>query len=83
MQPQRRIPFHVENELEKLEHDDVIEKIPDNKPTAWVSPVVIVPSKQNNDIRLCVDMRVANTVVKRRRHQIPTLESVSMELNDA
>ena len=45
-------------------------------------PVVVVP-KQNNNIRLCVDMRVANTAIKRTRHPIPTLESVSMELNGA
>ncbi|CAB4005816.1 uncharacterized protein K02A2.6-like [Paramuricea clavata] len=57
-QPQRRIPFHlrqkVENEIKKLEHDDIIEKIPENTPTEWVSPVVV--PKQNNNIRLCVDM---------------------------
>ena len=85
-QPQRKIPFHlrkkVENEIEKLEQDDIIEKIPENTPTEWVSPVVVVP-KQNNNIRLCVDMCVANTAIKRTRHPIPTLESVSMELNGA
>ena len=36
-QPQRRIPFHlrqkVENEIKKLEHDYIIEKIPENTPT--------------------------------------------------
>ena len=46
-QPQRRIPFHlrqkVENEMKKLGHDDINEKIPENTPTEWVSPVVIVP----------------------------------------
>ena len=66
--------------IEKLEQDDIIEKIPENTPTEWVSSVVVVP-KQNNNIRLCVDMRVANTAIKRTRHPIPTLESVSMELN--
>ena len=85
-QPQRRIPFHlrqkVENELERLEHDDIIDKIPDNTPTEWVSPVVIV-RKRNNNIRLCVDMRLANTAIKRIRHPIPTLESVSLEPNGA
>ena len=85
-QPQRRIPFHlrhkVENELEKLEHDDIIEKIPDNTPTEWVSTVVIVP-KRNNNIRLCVDMRIANTAIKQTRHPIPTLQSVSLEFNGA
>ena len=82
-QPQQKIPFHlrkkVENEIEKL--DDIIEKIPENTPTEWVFPVVVVP-KQNNNIRLCVDMHVANTAIKRTRHPILTLlESVSMELN--
>jgi hypothetical protein len=36
-QLQRRIPFHlrqkVENEIKKLEHDDIIEKIPENTST--------------------------------------------------
>lgn len=72
----------VENEIEKLEHGDIIEKIPENKPTEWISPVVIVP-KQKNNIRLCVDMCVANTAIKQTRHAIPTLGSVSVELNGA
>jgi hypothetical protein len=49
--------------MKNLEHDDIVEKIPENTPTEWVSPVVIVP-KQNNNIRLCVDMQVANTAIK-------------------
>ncbi|XP_046862400.1 myotubularin-related protein 5-like [Xenia sp. Carnegie-2017] len=51
-------------------------------PTDWVSPVVIVPKRDGN-IRLCVDMRIANTAIKRTRHPIPTVEAVSMELNGA
>jgi hypothetical protein len=39
-------------------HDDIIENIPENTPTEWVFPVVIVP-KQNNNIRR------ANTAIKR------------------
>ena len=50
--PQRKIPFHlrskVENEIEKLPHDDIIETIPENTPTEWVSPVVTVPNMNNN-----------------------------------
>ncbi len=83
-QPRRRIPFHlrqkVDDEINKLEQEDIIEKVPENTPTEWVSPVVIVP-KQDNKIRMCVDMRAANTAIKRTRHPIPTLESVSTELN--
>ena len=85
-QPQRRTPFHlrlkVESEIHRLENDDIIEKIPEGMPTDWVSPVVIVPKRDGN-IRLCVDMRIANTAIKRTRHPIPTVEAVSMELNGA
>ena len=84
-QPHRRIPFHlrpkVECALEKLE-EYTIEKIPENAPTEWVSPLVIVP-KQDNNVRLCVDMRAANTAIKRTRHPIPTIEAVAQELNGA
>ncbi|XP_046858634.1 uncharacterized protein K02A2.6-like [Xenia sp. Carnegie-2017] len=85
-QPQRRTPFHlrlkVESEIHRLENDDIIEKIPEGMPTDWVSPVVIVPKRDGN-IRLCVDMRIANTAIKRTRHPIPTVEAASMELNGA
>ncbi len=46
-QQQRRIPFHlrekVEQELKKLELQDIIEKVPDTEHTDWVSPIVVVP----------------------------------------
>ena len=58
-QAHRRIPFSVrpklEAELEKLEADDIIERV--EKPTSWVSPVVITPKRSSNEIRLNVDMR--------------------------
>ena len=87
-QPPRRIPFHlrqkVESELCKLEQDDIIEKVPENTPTDWVSPVVIVPKPNQPDkIRLCVDMRAANTAIRRTRHPIPTVEATCLELNGA
>ena len=72
-QPHRRIPFHlrekVENELDRLEQLDIIEKV--DGPTDWVSPVVIAP-KKNGDIRICVDIRKANEAIKRERHITPT-----------
>lgn len=54
-QPARRIPFHlrkkVEQELHKLEQQDIIEKV--EGPTPWVSPLVVIP-KKNGDVRICV-----------------------------
>ena len=83
-QQTRRIPFHirekVEMQMQKLETQDIIEKVPDNEHMDWVSPKVVVP-KSDDKIRVCVDMRAANTATKRIRHPIPTVKDISLELN--
>lgn len=75
-QQPRRIPLSQRAKLaekqEELERLDIIEKA--EGPTPWVSPVVIVPKK--NDIRLCVDMIRANEAVIRERHPIPTVDEI-------
>ena len=85
-QQQRRVPFHlrekVEMELKNLESQDIIEKVPESEHTDWVSPIVVVPKKEGK-IRICVDMRAANTAVKRIRHPIPTVKDIALELNGA
>ena len=62
-QRQRRIPFHLRaknyTELRHLEQGNIIEKVPDTDETAWISPLVIVPQKDDK-IRLCVDTRASN-----------------------
>ena len=85
-QRQRKIPFHlrakVDSELNRLQQEDIIEKVPDNDETDWISPVVIVP-EQDEQIRLCVDMRAANTAIKRVCHPIPTVRDILLDLNGA
>ena len=85
-QPQRRIPFHIradiQRALEELEQQYIIERVPDNQTTPWVSPIVPVPKKDGGG-RISVDMRLANEAIKRVRHPIPTVDDVSFELNGA
>ena len=82
-----RIPFHlrskVEDELDRLERADVIEKVSSSSATDWVSRVVIVPKKNQDEIRVCVDMRDANKAIKRTRHVTPTLEELVSDLSGA
>eukprot|EP00795_Rhopilema_esculentum_P010249 gene10249-18940_t len=70
-QPQRRIPFHlrkkVKEAITQLEKEGIIEAVPENAPLQWVSPIVVVP-KKDGSVRLCVDMRVPNTAIKRYRN---------------
>ena len=83
-QPVRRTPFSlrekVKEKIEELVAMDIIEPV--EGPTPWVSPVLIVP-KQNDEIRLCVDMRRANEVIIRERYQIPTVDEVLHNLNQS
>ena len=67
--------------MEKLEADDIIERV--EKPTSWVSPVVITPKRSSNEIRLNVDMREANEAIPRTHTVMPTLDDIINELNGA
>ena len=85
-QPHRRVPFHVrqkvEEELRKLEEDDIIERV--TGPTPWVSPIVTPPKPKDPDqVGICVDMRQANVAIQRERHLTPTMDDVIHELNGA
>ena len=55
VQKPRRIPFNLldraENQIHDLLDQDIIERVPDNQPRNWVSPPVIAPKPDSNDIR--------------------------------
>ena len=83
---QRRLPFHIRDRVDKaldqLLEDDVIEQVPENQPTPWVSPIVAIPQKDET-IRLCLDMRKPNEAIKRTRFPIPTSKDIDILLNGA
>ena len=83
-QKHRRVPFHVRKDLEdQLRADEELGVIQSpSGPTPWVSPVVCVP-KKNGKLRVCVDMRCANTAIKRERHATPTVNELVNDLNGA
>lgn len=82
-QPVCRIPFglceKVDKKLDELLELDIIEEVPDG-PSGWISPLVVV-SKGDGDVRVCVDMRRANEAIIRERHPIPTVEELLHDLN--
>ncbi|XP_028415679.1 uncharacterized protein K02A2.6-like [Dendronephthya gigantea] len=80
VQKQRRIPFNLldraENKIQDLLDQDIIERVPDNQPRSWVSPPVIAPKPDSNDIRFCIDMRMANEAIQCPCTQIPTMADI-------
>ncbi|XP_060606276.1 uncharacterized protein K02A2.6-like [Ruditapes philippinarum] len=86
-QTPRRVPFHVraqvENELKSLEEMDVIEKVI-GLPTPWVSNLVAAPKPNApHEVRVCVDMRKANTAIKTEKNVCPTVDDIILTLNGA
>jgi hypothetical protein len=73
----RPVPVHVrpklKAELDRLENLGIIQKC--DEPTEWVSPIVIVP-KPNGQIRICLDPRNLNKVIKREHFKIPTTQEI-------
>ena len=90
-QPQRRIPYHIREKvktaLEDLEQQDIIERVSEDQPTPWVSPIVSVAKKhgggRGGEVRICVDMRLINEAIEGVRRPIPTADDISFALNGA
>ena len=79
-----RIPFQlqdkVEKDLQRLEREDVIEKVTGQ--TEWILCIVIQPKpKYPSEIRLYVDMRDANKAIRRTKHVTPTIEKLVSDLS--
>ena len=69
----------LDEELDKLLELGVIEHV--TKPPTWVNPLVVVPKKDGEGVRICVDMRIANTAIIREPYQIPTLDEILHTFN--
>ena len=79
------MPYHLrqklENKLEEFKRLDLIEDV-GSEATKWVSPTVVVP-KPDGDIRVCIDMRLANKAIQQERYPIPTFEEISQDMHDS
>ena len=77
-QKPRRIPFplkdKVQRKIDKLLNLDITEKV--SGPTTSVSPAVIAPKPNKDDVRICVDMRRVNEAIQREKLTIPTVDEV-------
>ncbi|KAI5754516.1 hypothetical protein M8J77_009180 [Diaphorina citri] len=83
-QPPRRIPISMredlKKELEDMERMGIIKK--ETEYTDWVSNLTIV-RKDNKQLRICLDPRFLNEAIKDTKQQLPTLDEVLPELNNA
>eukprot|EP00795_Rhopilema_esculentum_P007268 gene7268-12955_t len=74
-QKQRQVPYYLQEPFEQWldqgVQEDLLERVPENEPTTWCSPVVVQPKLsfintakeqlQPQMIRASVDLRVPNS----------------------
>lgn len=70
----------IEEKLEQLEAADIIEKV--SQYSDWLSPLVVLV-KDNGDLRICVDMRMANRAIRREYHFMPTIDDFLPRMKSA
>lgn len=72
----RRLPLalrqQVSDELARLEHEDIIERVDASE---WVSPLVVV-KKKDGSLRLCVDLREPNKAIVVDGYPLPHTEEL-------
>lgn len=72
----RRIPLplmgKVKEELQRMEEMGVIQRI--EEPTEWCAGIVVVPKKNSQRLRLCVDFTGLNQYVCREKYVLPSVD---------
>ena len=80
--PPRRVPValkgKLKKELDRLQSLGIIEQVTD--PTPWVSSLVTV-LKPNGQIRVCIDSKDLNRVLRRSHYPTPTIDEILPELS--
>ena len=80
----RKIPVAQKPQV-RSEIEDMVKKgilVPVDEPTEWCS-ALSVQKKSNGRVRLCIDPRPLNEVLKRELYELPVLDDVLPELAEA
>ena len=79
-----RIPYKmqktVEEKLASMENARIVAKV--EIPTSWISNMTTVWKSGKAKVRICLDPRYLNKVVRRNHFNMPTLEDVPPELSN-
>ena len=77
----RHVPHSLKKQLKQTLDSNVRSGVlcKVDQPTDWVNNLVVV-EKRNGSLRLCLDPKDLNKVIKREHHKIPTIQEISSEL---
>ena len=66
----------TKEQLDYLEKQGIIARVPKGTPTPWCSQLHVVHKKDGNSVRICIDPKFLNKALLREYHPINTLEDV-------
>lgn len=75
--PTRKVPIALreplKHKLDRLANIRVIQMV--NTPTSWISALVVT-TKKNGKVRLCIDPKPLNEALHRNHYPLPTIDDV-------
>ena len=81
----RRVPVamraRLKHSLDEMQGQQIV--TPVTQPTQWISSPVVVPKKDSNTLRICLDPTDLNRAVQRENYTLPTIEDVATRLQEA
>lgn len=82
--PIRKVPFALEQPFKKclqdMEKNEIIERAEGS--SEWLNSFVIV-RKGDGSLRICLDPRELNKVIKSHKYKIPTIDEIMSKIKDA
>ena len=82
--PTRRVPVGLKEplkqELDQLSNIGVIQRV--DTPTEWISAIVVT-TKKNGKVGLCIDPKPLNQTLHRNHYPLPTIDDVLPLLSKA
>jgi hypothetical protein len=83
--PSRPIPAalreQTKEQLDYLEKNDIIAKVPKGTHTPWVSQLHVVHKKDKKAVRICIDPKFLNKALLREYHPMSTVQDVLTRLD--
>ena len=83
--PPRRVPIalrdRLQDELQSMEKQKIIVKV--TEPTEWVNSMVAAEKPRTGKLRICLDPKDLNKVIKRPHYPLPTLDDITSRLAGA
>ncbi|XP_013889783.1 uncharacterized protein K02A2.6 [Austrofundulus limnaeus] len=83
--PPRRVPLalrdRLKDELLNMEKQQFIVKV--TEPTDWVSSMVAAEKPRTGKLRICLDPKDLNKVIKRPYYPLPTFDDITLMLSGA